>query len=98
MTDQPSSLLLNCLGFIACGLVLCTFAMTSMRPLRMVAMASNLSFISYAWMMNLWPILALHSILLPLNAFRLIQMDRPDAPGRAAARDGAARVAQRTRA
>ena len=76
MTDHPSSLLLNCLGFLACGLVLCTFAMTSMRALRMVAMASNLGFISYAWLMGLWPILALHTILLPLNAVRLIQIER----------------------
>ncbi len=33
------------LGFLACGLVLCTFAMTSMRQLGIVAMSSNLSFI-----------------------------------------------------
>ena len=76
MTDDPSGLLLNCLGFLACGLVLCTFAMTSMRALRLVAMASNLGFISYAWPMGLWPILALHTVLLPLNAVRLVQMER----------------------
>ena len=70
MTDQPSGLLLDCLGFLACGLVLCTFAMTSMRALRLVAMASNLGFIPYAWPMGLWPILAPHTVLLPLDAVR----------------------------
>jgi hypothetical protein len=59
------------LGVLACGLVLCTFAMTSMVPLRLVAMASNVSFIAYAWSLELWPVLALHAALLPLNAFRL---------------------------
>lgn len=70
------------LGFLACGLVLCTFAMTSMGRLRIVAMSSNVGFIGYAWSLELWPVLALHMILLPLNAFRLLQL-------RAARRGGA---------
>ncbi len=89
MTAHPSSLLLDCLGFLACGLVLCTFAMTSMRALRLVAMASNLGFISYAWLMGLWPILALHTVLLPLNAVRLVQMERRGRAARHPAATGA---------
>jgi hypothetical protein len=72
------------LGFVACGLVLCTFAMTSMGRLRMVAISSNVGFIGYAWSLELWPVLALHAILLPLNAFRLLQLGaarRGDAGG-----------------
>jgi hypothetical protein len=75
MVGIPDDLFRHLLGSLACGLVLCTFAMTSMRALRMVALASNVSFIGYAWMMGLWPILALHSILLPLNAVRLLQIE-----------------------
>ena len=62
------------LGVLACSLVLCSFAMTSMRWLRLMAIASNVSFIGYAWTMQLWPILVLHGILLPLNTIRLAQM------------------------
>lgn len=75
MADKPDDLLHNGLGFLACGLVLCTFAMASMRWLRMVAIASNISFMAYAWLMGLWPILLLHAILLPLNAVRLFQVE-----------------------
>jgi hypothetical protein len=42
-------------GFLACGLVLCTFAMTSMRQLRIVAMSSNPSFIGYGDRWNCGP-------------------------------------------
>ena len=63
------------LGVFACTLVLCTFAMASMVRLRLVAMASNVAFIGYAWSLGLWPILALHALLLPLNAVRLLQAE-----------------------
>ena len=63
------------LGILACTLVLCTFATTSMVRLRLVAMASNVAFIGYAWSLGLWPILALHALLLPLNAVRLLQAE-----------------------
>jgi len=66
----------NLLGTTACLLVLCTFSMASMRRLRLVAIASNLAFIGYAWSLGLWPILLLHSVLLPLNLLRLVQMGR----------------------
>ncbi|MBD0272983.1 MAG: hypothetical protein ICV73_13790 [Acetobacteraceae bacterium] len=89
MTGQPSGLLLDCLGFLACGLVLCTFSMTSMRALRLVAMASNPGVISHAWLMGLWPILALHTVLLPLNAVRLLQMERRGRAARHPAPTGA---------
>jgi hypothetical protein len=53
--------------------VLATFSMRSMRALRLVAIASNIAFITYGAMGNLYPILVLHSLLLPLNVFRLAQ-------------------------
>ncbi|HEX3864930.1 MAG TPA: hypothetical protein VHY35_24855 [Stellaceae bacterium] len=42
-----------------------------MTWLRALAIASNVSFIAYAWLAHLWPILVLHAIMLPLNAARL---------------------------
>jgi hypothetical protein len=61
-------------GYIASALVLATFSMKSMRLLRLTAIASNIAFIFYAYISNLHPILVLHCILLPLNVFRLAQL------------------------
>ncbi len=59
------------LGYLAATLVLATFCAKTMIPLRALAIASNIAFISYAMFAHLWPILLLHAIMLPLNAARL---------------------------
>lgn len=64
----------DAVGYFACLLVLATFSMRSMKWLRMVAMTSNIAFIVYALTAKLWPILVLHSILLPMNLIRLLQL------------------------
>ena len=64
------------IGYIASALVLATFSMQSMRSLRATAIASNIAFIAYATYGHLPPILILHSVLLPLNIIRLMQIDR----------------------
>jgi hypothetical protein len=61
----------DALGYLAASLVLGTFCAKTMIPLRALAIASNLAFIAYALAAHLWPILLLHSIMLPLNAARL---------------------------
>jgi hypothetical protein len=61
-------------GYLASALVLATFSMTSMRALRLTAIASNLAFITYALMAGARPILVLHSVMLPLNVWRLSQL------------------------
>jgi hypothetical protein len=60
-------------GYVASGLVLAAFYMKDMLPLRMVALASNLAFIAYGLALHLTPIWLLHALLVPLNAFRLVQ-------------------------
>lgn len=72
---HPTQLGSDASGYIASALVLLTFCMTSMRPLRMVAIASNVAFIAYAMTAHLYPVLLLHSILLPLNVTRLLQIE-----------------------
>jgi len=64
------------LGFAAAGLVLLTFWAQSITTLRAVAIASNLMFIGYALVSWLPPVLVLHALLLPLNAWRLWQASR----------------------
>lgn len=61
------------LGYLAAGLVLTTFSVRSIVALRTVAIASNLAFIGYALVAGLAPVLVLHGLLLPLNAWRLWQ-------------------------
>jgi CRP/FNR family cyclic AMP-dependent transcriptional regulator len=66
--------MIELVGYLASALVLCTFCTRTMVPLRVFAIASNLAFIGYAAALDLCPILILHTVLLPLNAFRLWQI------------------------
>ena len=63
-------------GYLASALVLATFCMKTMIPLRIAAVGSNIAFIVYGLNEELYPVLALHAILLPLNAYRAVQMLR----------------------
>jgi CRP-like cAMP-binding protein len=50
--------------------------MKTMIPLRCAAICSNVAFIVYGFYDNLYPVLVLHGILLPLNIWRAVQMLR----------------------
>lgn len=64
----------DALGYIAALLVLLTFSMTTMVQLRIVGILSNIFFIAYGHQSSAYPIMLLHSILLPLNILRLTQL------------------------
>ena len=72
------------LGWLAAGLVLAAFCSRRMVPLRIIATASNLAFMAYGSEAGLWPILALHSLMLPINVIRLQQETAIERPGEAA--------------
>lgn len=61
-------------GYVASALVFATFYMKTMLPLRLVAMCSNVAFLTYALIEGLVPIAVLHALLLPLNALRFLQL------------------------
>jgi CRP-like cAMP-binding protein len=61
-------------GYAGAFLTLGTFAMTKMIPLRTIGIGANFAFISYGALAPIYPVLALHAILLPLNSLRLYQM------------------------
>jgi CRP/FNR family cyclic AMP-dependent transcriptional regulator len=70
-------------AWVASILVFCAFFMKTMIPLRIVAITSNAAFIAYALLGlhygvfgKLYPILVLHSCLLPLNVLRLRELRR----------------------
>lgn len=67
-------------GYLASGLVLSTFSVTSMRRLRLLGIGSNVAFICYAVMAGMLPILVLHVLLLPVNVLRLVQFEREQRP------------------
>lgn len=64
----------DALGYLASLLVLATFCMRGMVMLRLMAIASNLAFIGYAALADIHPVLLLHALLLPMNAWRLLEM------------------------
>ena len=69
---------INLIGYMAASLVLATFCMRSMSALRLIALASNLAFMAYGYLADLMPVLILHLVLFPVNAYRLLQLIRFD--------------------
>jgi hypothetical protein len=69
------------IGYLASALVLATCCMRRMAALRLVALASNVAFIVYGASAGIGPVLLLHALLLPVNAWRLRQaVDSPMEP------------------
>ena len=62
---------MDAIGLLAAACVLATFCMKSMMALRAFALASNVLFIVYGAGANLFPIVVLHAILLPINGWSL---------------------------
>jgi hypothetical protein len=59
-------------GYAAASAVLASFLMRSMVPLRLVAILSNILFLSYGYLAQIHPVLLLHAALLPINIARLV--------------------------
>ena len=73
------------LGYAASSAVLATFLMRSMLPLRLIAILSNLLFLSYGYFAHIHPVLLLHAALLPINIaqlFALLRSEVSRSPGR----------------
>jgi hypothetical protein len=77
------------IGYVASALVLAAFGMKDMVNLRIVAICSNIAFITYGIALDLLPVPTLHVILLPLNGWRLMgalkqrsamEVDQPSIP------------------
>jgi hypothetical protein len=74
--STASYLIIEMCGYLAGALVLLTFYTKTMIQLRYIAICSNFAFIIYALLVQLNPILVLHTLLLPLNVFRLWQLKK----------------------
>jgi CRP/FNR family transcriptional regulator, cyclic AMP receptor protein len=62
------------IGYGAAFAVFLTFYMKTMVPLRITGLIGNVCFLTYGYLDSAFPVLVVHLILLPLNAFRLRQM------------------------
>ena len=60
-------------GYVASALVVVAFCMRDIISLRVVALGSNVAFLTYGIGLGLVPIWLLHAILLPINGWRLWQ-------------------------
>ena len=61
----------DAIGWVASALMLMTFSCECACRLRSFAVEANLAFIAYGWFGDVLPVLALHLLLLPINAVRL---------------------------
>jgi hypothetical protein len=64
------------LGYAASASVLLTFCMTTMMPLRIVALVSNVLFATFGGLAEIYPVMVLHLVLFPVNVIRLMQIRR----------------------
>ena len=65
---------IEAVGWLASLLTIATYSMNTMIPLRLFAIASSVGFIFYALALQIWPLLAMELVLLPINAYRLRQI------------------------
>jgi len=61
-------------GYVASTMVLLTFLTKDMRLLRVLAILSNVAFVTYGLLVWLPPVFCLHLLLLPINTVRLREM------------------------
>jgi CRP/FNR family transcriptional regulator, cyclic AMP receptor protein len=64
------------IGYAASAAVLATFLMSTMIPLRILALLSNVLFIAFGYLNGVLPVLVLHAVLFPVNLYRLAQFWR----------------------
>jgi CRP-like cAMP-binding protein len=64
----------ECLAFLGNFLILVAYFRKTMIPLRIIAIASNIALIAFAYLVMSYPILIANLILLPLNIKRLREM------------------------
>lgn len=70
--------MIDLVGYIASSLVFATFYVKRILTLRIIAICSNVAFITYGFGCHLQPIFLLHSMLLPLNIYRIVELLRSE--------------------
>lgn len=73
---MPSPAWVDLIGFMAALTVFASFSMTRIVPLRALALLSNVLFLSYGFIDQIYPVFFLHMILLPINIMKLYRIYR----------------------
>ena len=68
--------IVDLLGWVAAAFTLAAYSMRTMLPLRFAAIGANVCFIGFGYAEGALPILVLHCLLLPFNAYRLWELTR----------------------
>ncbi|MEQ9260484.1 MAG: cyclic nucleotide-binding domain-containing protein [Roseovarius sp.] len=66
--------LIEAIGWLAVLLKLATFSMSSLIWLRVLVILSSACFIVYSALFQIWPLLAIETVLLGMNAYRLYEL------------------------
>ena len=73
--DQLANLhWIEAIGWLASLLTIASYSVSTMLPLRLLAITSSICFATYAFVLQLWPLLAMELILLPINTYRFWQV------------------------
>jgi len=67
---------LDLLGYLGTTLVILSFCMTTMLPLRIVALLSNLVFVVYGYLIQDYPLFVLNFLLIPINGYKFLEIKR----------------------
>lgn len=76
MTRQLVSEIVPWIGYFAAASGVAMFAMATMIPLRITGLVHNVASIAFGLLAGVYPTVVQHTILLPLNSWRLYQMMR----------------------
>ena len=61
-------------GFIGAALMVASYLMKSMLPLRLVALSANVFLIVYAVQFGSWPTVALYVVMIPINVRKVLEI------------------------
>lgn len=65
---------IEAIGFAGSFFAIVTYWMKEMHPLRIAAVLSCVFFIAYAALIGSYPVLVMELVLLPINAWRLLEL------------------------
>jgi hypothetical protein len=73
-TSSAETIYVTIMGIFIAVLVIATVSMKTMIPLRIVCLASSFAFVAYGYIFSNLETILLHSVLIPINVYRLFEM------------------------
>ncbi|UVK37856.1 YgjV family protein [Mesorhizobium sp. AR10] len=71
---------IEAIGFLGSFFTVLTYSMKQMFWLRVAALMSCLAFMAYGTLIGSLPLILMELMLLPINAWRLMELSRPRLP------------------